>query len=193
MICAYMASCGAATFSPGEARRPAFMPEVEDIVEPVTSSVKNAPKKEKLKGRIDSEKIEYELMRIINSERAAIGSEPLGIEENMRFAARIRAEETLSAFSHTRPNGTPYNTAFDEAGFSYTGKWHGENIVSLHFENGVFDETEAAAEIFRELKSSRGHYRNMISNDFLQSGVGISAAYNGGIVEIATVQLLSSI
>lgn len=142
---------------------------------------------------LDQEKIELELLRLINEERASAGVEPLGIEENILFAARIRAGEAISDFSHTRPNGEPYNTAFDEAGFSYAGKWHGENLASLRFTTGMFDEASAALEMFTGLKNSPGHYRNMVSDKFLQAGVGVAIAFGPNDISIASVQLFSSL
>lgn len=143
--------------------------------------------------RLDYEIIERELLRLINEERESVGVEPLGVEENMLFAARIRAGETISSFSHTRPNGTPYNTSFDEAGFSYAGKWHGENLASLSFTSGTFDEKSAALEMFNGLKSSPGHYRNMVSENFLQAGIGVAIAFGPDETDIASAQLFSSL
>lgn len=143
--------------------------------------------------RLDSEKIEKELLRLINNLRAETGVESLGVQEDILFAARIRSSEALVSFSHTRPDGSPYNTAFDEAGFTYAGKWHGENLSSLHFTAGMFDEKAVALEMFNGLKDSPGHYQNMIGSNFVQAGVGISLSYADGIVNIASAQLFSSL
>lgn len=143
--------------------------------------------------KLDNEKIEIELLRLINSLRAEVGAEPLGVQDDMRFAARIRSLEALTSFSHTRPDGTPYNTAFDEADFSYAGKWHGENLSSLRFTTGMFDEKSAALKMFTGLKESPGHYQNMIGANFFQAGIGVSISYDNGVVDIASSQLFSSL
>lgn len=143
--------------------------------------------------KLDSEKIESELLRLINALRTEAGVEALGIQEDMRLAARIRSAETLSSFSHTRPDGTPYNTAFDEAGFSYAGKWHGENLSSLRFTAGMLDEKAAALEMFTGLKDSPGHYQNMVGPNFFQAGIGVSISYGAGVIDISSAQLFSSL
>lgn len=170
------------------------------LSEPESNSIKpdSEPERELLPAlspekRIDTEIIERELIRLINEERAAVGAEALGIEENMRFAARIRAGETMQSFSHTRPNGMPYHSAFDEAGFSYAGKWHGENLSSLHFAAGMYQEKDVALEMFDTLKNSPGHYRNMVSENFLQAGIGAVVSYNGTNIYVVSAQLFSSL
>lgn len=143
--------------------------------------------------KLESEIIERELLRLINNEREGAGLESLGFEEHMLFAARIRAEEALSSFSHTRPDGTPYNTAFDEAGFSYAGKWHGENLASLHVAAGIFDEKNIAVELFDGLMSSPGHRGNMLNENFLQAGIGVVVRQADGSIDIASSQLFASL
>lgn len=143
--------------------------------------------------RLDSETIEKELLRLINSLRDEEGVNALGIEDCMQFAALIRAAEAIESFSHTRPGGIPYNTAFDEAGFSYAGKWHGENLSSLSFSAGSFDEKEIAFEMFKGLKNSPGHYRNMTEKNFVQAGIGVAISYGEGTVDIASAQMFSSL
>lgn len=142
---------------------------------------------------LNREEFERELLRLINGLREQAGVEKLGIREEMIFAARIRSAEALQSFSHTRPNGSPYNTAFDEAGFSYAGKWHGENLASLNFTEGMLDEKAAALEMFNGLRDSPGHYRNMTGENFLQIGIGVSISREDGMIHIASAQLFSSI
>ncbi len=140
----------------------------------------------------DREKVEKELLRLINAEREDVDAATLGMEDHMQFAARIRADEAMTKFSHTRPDNTPYNTAFDEADFTYAGKWHGENLSSLTFSEGMFTEKEAALEMFKGLKNSPGHYRNMVNEKFLQTGIGVAVISRDGNINIASAQLFAS-
>lgn len=143
--------------------------------------------------KLDLGLVERELLRLINELREEAGVEALGVQQEMRFAARIRSEEALSSFSHTRPDGTPYHTAFDEAGFSYTGKWHGENLAYLDFTGGMLDEKAVALEMFNSLKDSPGHRRNMTGEHYLQAGIGVTIKYGQGMVCIASAQLFASL
>lgn len=141
---------------------------------------------------ITSADFEEELLRLINEERAAGGVDPLVLEETLRWAARIRAPEVMLSLTHTRPDGASYYTAFDEAGFVYAGKWHGENVGSMYFTQGDYDAKSAAAFLFAELKSSSGHYSNMLSEHFTQIGIGAFVQREGSNIKIASAQMFAS-
>lgn len=157
------------------------------------SKAEAAPSREAFAEIPDVSVIETELLRLINAERTAAGAEPLGLEDNMRFAAKIRAGEARQSFTHTRPNGTTYNTAFDEAGFLYAGKWHGENLAYLTYTPGTFSETKVAQSMFDALKASPGHYQNMLNDKFLQAGIGVVANYENDMITVTSAQMFSSL
>lgn len=108
-----------------------------------------------------AETMEEEMLRYVNELRAKTGAEPLTLNSTMNKMAVARAEETASVFSHTRPDGTSCFTIFDEFGVSY--RWCGENIAY-----GYFD----AASTFNQWLNSEGHYRNMISENYTEMGIG---------------------
>jgi uncharacterized protein YkwD len=141
---------------------------------------------------LDMAKIELELLRLINGLRTELGVEPLGLQDQMLYAARIRSAEALEKFTHTRPDGNPYNTAFDDAGFSYAGKWHGENLASLSFTAGQLDENEAALKMFEGLNASPGHRENMARGNFAQAGIGVASSVENETVTLASAQLFAS-
>jgi uncharacterized protein YkwD len=157
---------------------------------PINESVSETPPPEP--PELETAKIELELLRLINSLRTELGVEPLGLQEEMLYAARIRSAEALEKFTHTRPDGTPYNTAFDEAGFSYAGKWHGENLASLSFTAGQLDENGAALKLFEGLSASPGHRENMARGNFAQAGVGVASFAENEKVTLASAQLFAS-
>lgn len=140
---------------------------------------------------IDNSRIEQELLRLINGSRQQHGMESLGMEEAMQFAARIRAQEALMSLSHTRPDGAPYHTAFDEAGFPYAGKWHGENLATIQVEGDATDEAAIAAAIYAEWESNSGHQQNILNPSFYQTGIGLYIERGDGFSEIGAAQLFS--
>ena len=142
---------------------------------------------------IDIQQFETELIRLINAEREEHGRQALSLEDNMRWAARIRAAEVLVNLSHTRPDGTSYYTAFDEAGFVYAGKWHGENISYMEFSGMSYDTASAARYMFDELRSSPGHYTNMLNENFAQIGVGVEMESINGRVRIGSAQMFAGL
>lgn len=134
--------------------------------------------------------IEQELIRLINDERARNGIEALGVEDGMQLAAGIRAREALQSLSHTRPDGTPYYTTFDEAGFSYAGKWHGENLAMISMGSEDYDESAIAQALFRQWLESPGHQQNMLG-DFLQTGIGVYIEWDEDTVRVGAAQLFA--
>lgn len=137
--------------------------------------------------------MELELVRLINREREAGGLNALGLEETLSWAASIRAPEAMESLTHTRPDGQPYYTVFDEVGFTYAGKWHGENITYMYFELGAYDAAGAARAMFNRLKESSYQYQNMLSENFHQIGVSIYIQNDGKTVRISSAQLFASI
>ncbi len=148
--------------------------------------------KETMLEELSAAVIEAELLRLINQERATQGVEQLGMQESLRWAARIRAPEVIDSLSHTRPDGTPYYSAMDEAGFVYAGKWHGENVSYMYFTQGMYDSVTAAEKMYDSLKTSTGHYQNMLSENFLQAGIGAFVQIKDNTVQIGSAQLFAS-
>jgi uncharacterized protein YkwD len=137
--------------------------------------------------------IEAELLRLINQEREDSDLAPLTQEETLRFAARIRAEEALTSLSHTRPDETPYHTAFSEAGFAYVGKWHGENLAVLVVPEAGYSPEQVAAALFREYADSPGHHSNILSEHFAETGIGVFRQRDGDVIQYGAAQVFAGL
>lgn len=135
--------------------------------------------------------VESEMLRLINSERSVNGLSALTTDDTMCFAAKIRAEELKSSFSHTRPSGGRYYTAFDEAGFSYAGFWHGENLSMIEYSGSSYDSATVAQKMFDALKDSPGHYENMVSENYTIAGIGAYLRMNGDRTHVYSAQLFA--
>lgn len=105
----------------------------------------------------------YEMLALLNRERASKGIAPLKWDADLESSAVTRAAETSIMFSHTRPNGSDCFTAFPSG--LYAG---GENIAM------GFSSTQ---DTFNQWKNSPRHYANMMSADFTH--IGISCFYGG--------------
>ena len=67
------------------------------------------------------------MLSLVNGVREAYGLDPLITREDLwSRVAMVRANEIDTYFNHTRPNGQPFYTIYDEAGFDYY--LVGENI-----------------------------------------------------------------
>ena len=95
-----------------------------------------------------------QLVAEVNAERAQRGLTRLSEDSDLSAAARIRAREIASVFSHTRPDGSSCFTVSEKA--------YGENIARGH---GSVDRVMAA------WMSSAGHRANILRASYGSIGV----------------------
>ncbi|HIW82530.1 MAG TPA: transporter [Candidatus Acetatifactor stercoripullorum] len=111
----------------------------------------------------DSENLSYaeQVIRLVNEERAKEGLSPLVMALDVQAAAQVRAEEIVTSFSHTRPNGSSFSTALKEQNVSYRGA--GENIAWGQ---------RSPEEVVNAWMNSAGHRANILNERFTTIGVG---------------------
>lgn len=95
----------------------------------------------------------------------------LTLDEDLCKAAQIRANEIVSKFSHTRPNGSNCFTVLKELSISYSAV--GENIAAG---NKSGEKTFLQWKEDNEKYSGQGHRRNMLGKNFTR--IGIAYAYD---------------
>ena len=102
------------------------------------------------------------VLNLVNAERAKEGLAPLTLNPTATAAAQLRAEELVTLFSHTRPDGTTCFTALNQAGVAY--RTAGENIAA----------GQSTPEwVMESWMNSSGHRANILNAQFTQLGVGI--------------------
>ena len=102
-----------------------------------------------------------QVVSLVNAERAKEGLAPLQLDSKVSAAAQVRAQEIVSLFSHTRPDGTSCFTALDEADISYQSA--GENIAYGQ---------RTPEEVVTAWMNSAGHRANIMNPNFTSIGVG---------------------
>lgn len=102
-----------------------------------------------------------QVVNLVNIERAKEGLAPLTIDKNVQRAAQVRAEEIVTSFSHTRPNGSSFSTALAEQNVSY--RRAGENIAWGQ---------RSPEEVVNAWMNSAGHRANIMNSSFTKIGVG---------------------
>ena len=103
-----------------------------------------------------------EVLRLVNIEREKAGLKALTTNTTLTAAADKRAQETVKSFSHTRPNGTGFQTVLKEFGISY--KAAGENIAYGQ---------KTPQEVVTGWMNSSGHRANILNKNFGKIGVGV--------------------
>lgn len=106
-----------------------------------------------------------EVLNLVNQLRTEAGVAPLTLDKSLCKAAIVRANEMAqsSSLSHTRPNGTYFNTVLADFGISY--RTCGENIAAGQ---------SSPAQVVSAWKNSTDHYNNMVDPDYTKLGMGYS-------------------
>ena len=121
--------------------------------------------------------IEQEIFRLCNEARAANGLPALRWNEDAYCFTKIRANECLEWFDHTRPNGKKYYTVYTENGIILEGH-KGENIYCA---GAICDMTydEYASIIFNKWMASSGHRANILRDNFTSVSIALVSALDG--------------
>lgn len=130
------------------------------------------------------QKIKDEFLRLVNLEREKVGVDKLTLNTQLDAGAKTRSGEVMASFSHTRPDGSSFDTVIDQTAYPYTVL--GENLcMTSHVGDGAYTAADkwvgsdtqieaAAAWMFTSFKNSAGHYANMIKEEYTECGIGIS-------------------
>lgn len=102
-----------------------------------------------------------QVIDLVNEERARAGLAPLEKNDQLSAAAAIRAEEIVSSFSHTRPDGSAYRTVLDQIGAAYSNC--GENVAFGY---------RTPEDVMYGWMASEGHKANILGERYDSIGVG---------------------
>lgn len=152
------------------------------ITDSSTSDVSNDYKSEKNEQSKDSSsvskpsypvhiptEIERQVLDCMNSERAKEGIAPLTYYGNTYVCAEKRAQETMSLWSHTRPNGKPSYTVYEDFGFVLEVR-AGENLAK---------DFKTAEQIVAKLMTSEGHRKNIMQPEYHRVCICVLKGENG--------------
>ena len=111
----------------------------------------------------EQENLSYveQVVQLVNIERAKEGLAPLKLNTKVSAAAQVRAEEIVTSFSHTRPDGSSFATALKEQNINY--RRAGENIAWGQ---------KSPQEVVTAWMNSSGHRANIMNENFTSIGVG---------------------
>ena len=108
---------------------------------------------------VDRSTFARDVLNLVNKERAKHGLKPLRLENDLNQYAQIRAKECIKKFSHTRPNGTGFETVIKVKNYATVG----ENLQA---------GATSPEQVVYEWMHSPGHRANILSSDYEELGVG---------------------
>ena len=171
-----------------DAEKSKMTDDFDDVHRDIQLEDKNAEEDTKIATNLlNLTTLNNEFLKLINTERAAQGKKPLVVDENLVRLAKIRSDEQARVGSlrtngkkHTRPDGTHFASVFNtlkDADMRYGTR--GENALEDSSMTGsavaMLNATELAKGMFEQWKSSPGHYRNMMSENY--TSFGLSSSY----------------
>lgn len=111
----------------------------------------------------DVENADYvqQIVDLVNQERAKAGLSPVTADSTVQTAAQVRAREIEKSFSHTRPDGSSFDTALTQQGVKFNGC--GENIAWGQ---------KSPQEVMTGWMNSAGHKANILNAKYTKIGVG---------------------
>ena len=143
--------------------------------------------------------IEAEILRLTDLERAAEGLSPLAPDPVLGAVARAHSRDMVARdyFSHENPLGEGPDERAEKAGYDIrrpveggvaqgVGENIGQVLIGMVEDIGVVEQEArsiAAAQV-RSWMDSRGHRSNILSEEYLRTGVGV--AYDGKGMYICT-------
>jgi uncharacterized protein YkwD len=127
-----------------------------------------------VKFNVTANALEREAFDLINAERRKANLSPLVLDSAMLYLAREHSENMANSgvFSHRNQNGAMVDDRARDAGI---GDWQGiaENIAANQ------NAKNAVAMAIECWLKSEGHRRNLLSNDWTRSGIGVAVSPDG--------------
>lgn len=149
---------------------------------------------------INHKNVGLEVLKLVNAERKQLGKRELKWSDGLYKLSTIRAKEMANngsigfwndegkIMSHVRDTkGTPWHTV--TKGTQYANRGMGENLAGRTLPYNVyqlFSEKIIANQLYNQWKNSKGHYANMISDNYTEFGFdyGLSQFWRRNKVEV---------
>ena len=112
--------------------------------------------------------MELELLKLINEERESHARTYLSLDTQINPVSNVRVSESVQSFSHTRPDGRRFSTAFTDQNICY--RCCGE-ILAYGYETPEL--------VLDAWLNSPGHRNTILSDRYTHVGVSHLIAENG--------------
>ncbi|SDE14357.1 CAP domain-containing protein [Limimaricola pyoseonensis] len=118
---------------------------------------------------------ERQMLDLINSERAAIGVDPLQLDFRLNASSERHSDWMLTnnIFSHDGAGGSNAGARMREAGFEFAGDWSWGENVAWQSERGASGIADDVVSLHAALMASPGHRDNILDPDYELIGIGI--------------------
>lgn len=115
--------------------------------------------------------IQQRILELTNAERANAGLAALNYDSRLQGTADLRAAEQASLFSHTRPDGSDWSTAFPIGVYYFLG----ENLAMC---DGLLTDDSFASSCVKWWMNSEDHRANILNASYTAIAVGVYISGN---------------
>lgn len=126
--------------------------------------------------------LEWQMLDLINAERATYDLDPLQLELRLNTATEDHSDWMIDTdtFSHTGvSNSTPWDR-MEDAGFVFRGTWSAAENIAWQSVRGAAGLSDDVLGLHNSLMNSPGHRANILSDTAEVIGIGIERGeYNG--------------
>lgn len=122
-------------------------------------------------GQVNLSYVQSQIIQLVNAQRAAYGLSPLSYDERLQNTADVRAAEQAVLFSHTRPDGSDWSTAFPASTFYFLG----ENLATC---DTLLSDDSFATSCVKWWMESEDHRSNILNPNYTVTAVGIAVSGN---------------
>ena len=120
--------------------------------------------------------IQSRIIQLTNDQRAQNGLPALSYDSRLQNAADIRASELASLFSHTRPDGSDWSTAFPANTFYFVG----ENLATC---DSIISDDSFSSSCVKWWMESEDHRANILNSYYTSIAVGVAVS-NGNMYAV---------
>ena len=148
--------------------------------QPVNKIIEVGTKKKPVQNEIvfDQQVFSQELLKLVNELRVSVGVHKLTYDNTLQNGTNIRAREVMDVFSHTRPDGKHFITAF---GYELPNYYLGENIALNYITTESNVEKHMAKKFFNQYYNSSGHYENMVYEGYVTFATAATLGSNNNV------------
>lgn len=104
----------------------------------------------------------------MNTHRTNLGLTAYTLDDTLNAVAKVRATEIAASWSHTRPDGRKFSTAFSDNGVKYS--YIGENLACQFTDAG---------QVVYSWDQSPAHKASMEDKEFTKTGIYVYTDANG--------------
>lgn len=117
-------------------------------------------------GLVNAAAIQQRILELTNEQRAAYGLAPLSYDANLQYTADVRAAEQAQSFSHIRPDGSDWSTAFPADSYYFLG----ENLATC---DSILTDDSFASSCVKWWMESDDHRGNILNTCYSVMAVGV--------------------